>query len=55
MRANLAQRLKRLEDRVKPAEGRQANIDRLMMGHFQTAGVTNPVTRQSHEKTGAVN
>jgi site-specific recombinase XerD len=39
----------------KWSKGRQANIDRLMMDHFQTAGVTNPVTRQSHEKTGAVN
>jgi integrase len=39
----------------KWSKGRQANIDRLMMAHFQTAGVTNPVTRQSHEKMGAVN
>ncbi len=39
----------------KWAKGRQANIDRLMMAHFRTAGVTNPVTRQSHEKMGAVN
>jgi integrase len=39
----------------KWAKGRQANIDRLMMAHFQTAAVTNPVTRQSHEKMGAVN
>ncbi len=39
----------------KWSKGRQANIDRLMMAHFQTAGVTNSVTRQSHEKTGAVN
>jgi site-specific recombinase XerD len=39
----------------KWSKGRQANIDRLMMTHFQTACVTNPVTRQSHEKTGAVN
>jgi site-specific recombinase XerD len=39
----------------KWSKGRQANIDRLMMAHFQTAAVTNPVTRQSHEKMGAVN
>jgi len=39
----------------KWSKGRQANIDRLMMAHFQTAGFTNPVTRQSHEKTGPVN
>ena len=35
--------------------GRQDNIDRLMMAHFQSAAVTNPVTRESHEKLGAVN
>jgi integrase len=39
----------------KWSKGRQANIDRLMMAHFDRAGVTNPVTRQSHEKMGAVN
>jgi len=39
----------------KWSKGRQDNIDRLMMAHFQTAAVTNPVTRQSHEKMGAVN
>ena len=39
----------------KWSKGRQANIDRLMMAHFETAAVTNPVTRQSHEKMGAVN
>jgi len=39
----------------KWAKGRQANIDRLMMAHFQTAAVTNQVTLQSHEKLGAVN
>jgi integrase len=39
----------------KWSKGQQANIDRLMMAHFQAAGVTNPVTRQSHEKMGAVN
>ncbi|MGP8247083.1 MAG: tyrosine-type recombinase/integrase [Bryobacteraceae bacterium] len=37
----------------KWSKGRQANIDRPMMAHFQTAAVTNPVTRQSHEKMGA--
>jgi integrase len=40
---------------AKWAKGRQVNIDRLMMAHFQTAAVTNPVTRQSHEKMGPVN
>lgn len=30
----------------KWSKGRQTNIDRLMMAHFQTAAVTNPVTRQ---------
>ena len=39
----------------KWAKGRQANIDRLMMAHFQTAAVTNQVTLQSHENMGAVN
>ena len=39
---------------AKWAPGRQANIDRLMMAHFQTA-VTGPVTNLSHEKKGAVN
>jgi hypothetical protein len=36
-------------------KGRQNNINRLMLAHFQTASVTNPVTNLSHEKTGAVN
>ncbi len=39
----------------KWSKGRQANIDRLMFAHFQTAPVTTPVTPQSHEKTGSVN
>jgi len=39
----------------KWSKGRQANIDRLMMAHFQTAGATNPVTLQSYDKMGAVN
>jgi integrase len=39
----------------KWSKGRQENIDRLMLAHFATAGVTNSVTRQSHEKMGAVN
>jgi integrase len=39
----------------KWSKGRQANIDRLMMAHFDTAAITNPVTPESHEKTGAVN
>jgi integrase len=34
--------------------GRQANIDRLMLAHFETA-VTTPVTQKSHEKMGPVN
>jgi len=39
----------------KWAKGRQANIDRLMFAHFQTAPVTAPVTPESHENSGAVN
>jgi len=39
----------------KWSKGRQENIDRFMMAHFQTAGLANPVTRQSHENLGAVN
>ena len=39
----------------KWSPGRQANLDRLMMEHFRTAAHTNPVTNESHEKTGAVN
>ena len=39
----------------KWSKGRQANIDRLMMAYFQTEGVTNPVTKKSHEKMGPVN
>jgi site-specific recombinase XerD len=35
----------------KWAKGRQDNINKLMMAHFQTAPVTVPVTPQSHEKT----
>ena len=31
----------------KWSKGRQDNIDRLMMAHFQTAAVTNPVTRKN--------
>jgi hypothetical protein len=38
----------------KWAKGRQDNIDRFMMGHFQTMPATFPVTIQSHEKPGAV-
>jgi site-specific recombinase XerD len=38
----------------KWSKGRQANIDRLMFAHFETAS-TFPVTKLSHEKTGAVN
>jgi hypothetical protein len=36
-------------------KGRQANIDRLMFAHFESASVTNRVTKKSHEKMGAVN
>lgn len=39
----------------KWSKGRQDIIDRLMLAHFQSAGVTNPVTKLSHEKMGAVN
>jgi site-specific recombinase XerD len=39
----------------KWSKGRQENIDRLMMAHFQRAGATNPVTKMSHEKMGAIN
>jgi site-specific recombinase XerD len=39
----------------KWSKGRQANIDRLMFAHFQTASTPSPVTNLSHEKTGAVN
>jgi site-specific recombinase XerD len=39
----------------KWAKGRQNNIDRLMMAHFETGVVTNPVTPESHEKTEPVN
>jgi integrase len=40
---------------AKWSKGRQASIDRLMFAHFETASVTNPVTRESHEKMGPVN
>jgi integrase/recombinase XerC len=39
----------------KWSKGRQDQIDRLMVAHFQTGAVTNPVTHQSHENSGAVN
>jgi site-specific recombinase XerD len=39
----------------KWSKGRQDNIDRLMFAHFQTAAVTVPVTRQSHEIFRSVN
>ena len=39
----------------KWSKKRQANIDRLMIAHFQSAGITEPVTHESHEKTGALN
>jgi hypothetical protein len=39
---------------AKWSKGRQANIDRLMLAHFDKA-TTNPVTNMSHEKTGTAN
>jgi site-specific recombinase XerD len=39
----------------KWAKGRQTNVDRLMMAHFATGLTTNPVTKKSHENSGAVN
>jgi integrase len=39
----------------KWSKGRQDNIDRLMMAHFQSGPVTVPVTRESHENFGAAN
>lgn len=39
----------------KWSKGRQYNIDRVMIEHFQTAAVTVPVTPQSHENSGAAN
>jgi predicted transcriptional regulator len=35
----------------KWSKGRQDNIDRLMMAHFDRALATNQVTNESHEKT----
>jgi integrase len=39
----------------KWSKGRQAIIDRLMFAHFASAGVTNAVTKKSHEKMAPVN
>jgi hypothetical protein len=39
----------------KWSKGRQDTIDRLMVAHFQSAQPTNPVTKKSHEISGAVN
>jgi len=39
----------------KWSKGRQDNIDRLMIAHFQTEAATTPVTGQSHENLEAVN
>jgi hypothetical protein len=36
----------------KWAKGRQNNIERLMMAHFESAGVTNSGTSESHDKNG---
>jgi integrase/recombinase XerC len=38
----------------KWSKGRQDNIDRLMIAHFDTMPSTTPVTLESHEKTEAV-
>lgn len=39
----------------KWSQGQQDNIDRLMLGHFETWPTTIPVTPQSHEKIDPVN
>jgi len=39
----------------KWSKGRQNNIDRLMLAHFETMPDTIPVTKKSHEEMGAVN
>jgi integrase len=39
----------------KWSKGRQENIDRVMLAHYKTLSTTFPVTRESHEKTEAVN
>jgi integrase len=39
----------------KWSKGRQENIDRLMMAHFQSASAAAPVTQKSNEKTRPVN
>ena len=39
----------------KWSKGRQNNIDRLMLAHFETMPNTIPVTNKSHEEMGAVN
>ena len=39
----------------KWSKGRQNNIDRLMLAHFETMPDTIPVTKKSHEELGAVN
>jgi len=39
----------------KWSKGRQNNIDRLMLAHFETMPDTFPVTKKSHEEMGAVN
>jgi hypothetical protein len=39
----------------KWSKGRQDNIDRSMMAHFQSATATNPAARQSHEILTSVN
>ena len=39
----------------KWSRGRQDQIDQLMVAHFQSVAITNPVTNQSHEILGTVN
>ena len=39
----------------KWSQGRQDSIDRLMMEHFRTESTAVPVTKKSHENSGAVN
>jgi site-specific recombinase XerD len=39
----------------KWSKKRQTNIDRLMIAHFETAAISDEVTHESHENSGAVN
>ncbi len=40
---------------AKWSKGRQANIDRVMLDHFETASASVPVTKMSHKKMEPVN